>query len=80
MALNDFLKSNDINYLLYAIYIIKKYFEDNDNNEKAIDFLVSQVNCEYMILLTSLFNKGEKKLSYCLLFILINIGYTQSGE
>ena len=80
MALNDFLKSNDINYLLYAIYIIKKYFEDNDNNEKAIDFLVSQLNCEYMILLTSLFNKGEKKLSYCLLFILINIGYTQSGE
>ena len=80
MSLNDFLKSNDINYLLYAIYIIKKYFEDNDNNEKAIDFLVSQLNCEYMILFTSLLNKGDKKLYYCLLFILINIGYTQSGE
>ena len=80
MSLNDFLKSNDINYLLYAIFIIKKYLEDNDNSEKAIDFLISQLNCDYMILLTSLFNKGNKKLSYCLLYILISIGYMQTGE
>ena len=79
----DFLKSDDINFNLYAIFIIKKYLEENNNSENAIDFLVSQLNVNYMILLTNLLNKDNnynKKLYYCLLYILINIGYTQNGE
>ena len=74
------MKSNDINFHLYAIYIIKNYLEDNNNSEESIDFLASQLNCEYMILLTSLLDRDNKKLSYCLLYILVNVGYTQKGE
>ena len=61
------MKSNDINFHLYAIYIIKNYLEENNNSEESIDFLASQLNCEYMILLTSLLDRDNKKLSYCVL-------------
>ena len=58
------MKSNDINFHLYAIYIIKNYLEENNNSEESIDFLASQLNCEYMILLTSSLNLIHKKMRY----------------
>ena len=78
--MKDFLESNDINCNLYGVYLIKKYLKNNEINDNTIDFLVNQINTEYLLLFTSLFNKNNKKLSYDILYILINIGFNNKGE
>ena len=78
--MKDFLESSDINCNLYGVYLIKKYLKNNEINDNTIDFLVNQINTEYLLLFTSLFNKNNKKLSYDILYILINIGFNNKGE
>lgn len=74
------MESKDININLYGIFLIKKYLEVNEKNDNAINLFLGQLNYEYILLLTSLFNKNNKKLNYNLLYILINVGYYEKGE
>ena len=77
--MKDYLNSKDINYNLYAVYIIKNFMIENEANNTKLEFLVSQLNIEYLLLLTSLFNKDNKKLSFDILYILINIAFCDKG-
>ena len=52
---------------------------ENEANNTKLEFLVSQLNIEYLLLLTSLFNKDNKKLSFDILYILINIAFCDKG-
>ena len=80
--LKDYFLSDNINFNLYAVYIIKNYYEINDakKNIVALEFLKSQMTKENLLILTSLLNKNDKKLSYTILYILINISYLSNGE
>ena len=64
--LNDYLTSKDINFNLYSTYIIKEYIETNQENKNyaALELLLSQISKEELIILTSLLNKDNKRLSY----------------
>lgn len=78
--LKDYLQSSDINLNLYGIYIINYYLKCNDYDENSIDILTGQINNEFLLLFTSLLNKGNKKLSFMILIILINVTFTKQGE
>ena len=54
--------------------------KNNNYDENSINNLVQQLNNEYLLLFTSLLNKGNKKLSFVILIILINVTYTKQGE
>lgn len=77
--MKDYLNSKYINYNLYAIYIIKNFLVQNETDTSKLDFLSSQFNAEYLLLLTSLFKKDNKKLSFDVIYILINIAYSDKG-
>ena len=64
----------------YAIYIIKYYLKSNNFDDNYLKFLTEQLNDEYLLLFSSLLNKGNKQLSFDILIILINITFTQQGE
>jgi hypothetical protein len=74
------LESSDINLNLYGIYIINYYLKCNSYDENSINNLTQQINNEYLSLFTSLLNKGNKKLSFIILIILINVTFTKQGE
>ena len=74
------MESTDINCNLYGVYLIKKYLQKNEADNNSIDLLVNQINTGYLLLFASLLNKGNKKLSYDILYILINIGFNKKGE
>ena len=80
--MSDFFTSKNINFNLYATYIIKKYIEINVENKNNItlEFLKNQISKEELIILTSLLNKGDKKLSYNILYILNNIAVLKDSE
>ena len=80
--LNDYLTSKDINFNLYSTYIIKEYIETNQENKNyaALELLLSQISKEELIILTSLLNKDNKRLSYTTLYILINIRALKDAE
>ena len=80
--LNDYLTSKDINFNLYSTYIIKEYIETNQENKNyaALELLLSQISKEELIILTSLLNKDNKRLSYTTLYILINISALKDAE
>lgn len=78
--MNDFFLSKNIDYNLYAINIIRKYLEINEKNNNALELLKNQITKDELIILTSLLNKNEKKLSYNLLYILIGIANIEDGE
>ena len=42
--------------------------------------MINQINNEYLLLFSSLLNKNNKKLSYEILIILLNISYLDKGE
>ena len=66
---------------LYDIYIIKDYLSFNeDNNEKELKILLTQINNEYLTYLIELLHKDNKQLSYVILWILINVSYVDSNE
>ena len=64
--LKDYFLSDNINFNLYAVYIIKNYYEINDakKNIVALECLKSQMTKENLLILTSLLNKNDKKLFY----------------
>lgn len=74
------MESSDINLNLYGIYIINYYLKCNSYDENSINNLTQQINNEYLSLFTSLLNKGNKKLSFIILIILINVTFTKQGE
>lgn len=78
--MKSLLTSDDINLNLYAVYIIKYYLKKNDYSDNCILFLTEQINNDYLLLFSILLNKGNKKLSFEILIILINITYTKEGE
>ena len=65
---------------LYSIYIIKKYISKNIRDDSALDYLMEQINEEYLLILTSLLSKNNQQLYYDTLYILVNISYTDKGE
>ena len=65
---------------LYAVYIIKEYLKKTDYDDNSLNLITQQITTEYLLIFTSLLNKGNKKLSYEILIILINITYTKQGE
>ena len=74
------MKSSNIYLNLYGIFIIKQYLKRNDYNEEFINALNKQIDDESLALFSSLLNKGNKKLSFEILIILINVTYTMQGE
>ena len=74
------MESSDINLNLFGIYIINYYLKCNSYDENSINNLTQQINNEYLSLFTSLLNKGNKKLSFIILIILINVTFTKQGE
>ena len=76
-----YLNSTDIELNIYSVYIIKSFiFKNGKLNSDSLDILISQLNNEYLLLLTNLLNKNNKKLSYEILNILINVSYEKGGE
>ena len=65
---------------LYSVYIIYHFLENNKFDDYSIKILTQQLNDEYLLLLTSLLNKNDKKLSFNILTILINVSFTDEGE
>lgn len=65
---------------LYCIYIIKNYILVNEGNEQTLLIILNQIDIEFLISITNLLNKNNKKLSYDILYILINISYAENGE
>ena len=80
ILLKDFLESTDINCNLYGVYLIKKFLEKNESDDNSIELLVNQINTGFLLLLTSLFNRKHNKLSYDILYILINVSFNTKGE
>ena len=58
---------------------MKYFLVQKESSNKQIEILASQLNIEYLQLLTSLLNKENKKLSFDLLYILINIAFCEKG-
>ena len=79
-TLKEYLNSTDINLNLYGAYIIKSFLLKNNLDNNTIDILNDQLNDEYLLILTTLLNKNNIKLSYEILTILINVSYTEKGE
>ena len=79
--LREYFKSSDINYNLYAIYRIKTFIEKNmTNNIEILIAFKNQLTKEDLILLSSLLNKNDNKLTYNVVFTLVNISYLEDGE
>ena len=73
--MKDFLISSDVKYNLYAVYLIKQFFRENESNKKLVEAFINQINKEYLLILTSLLNKSNKKLYYDILYCLISISF-----
>ena len=54
--------------------------KQNEENYQALELLVNQITKDDLILLTLLFSKDNKKLSYNILYILVNISYANNKE
>ena len=54
--------------------------EKNGSDDNSIELLVNQINSGFLIFLTSLFNRNHNKLSYDILYILINVSFNTKGE
>ena len=54
--------------------------KQNEENYQALELLVNQITKDDLILLTLLFSKDNKKLSYNILYILVNISYVNNKE
>ena len=64
---------------MYGIYIIKDYLSINEkNNENILDYLIK--NNDYLNILIDLLNKNNKKISYEIICILINITYIDNND
>ena len=80
--LNDYFTSKNINYNLYSSYIIKQYIETNKTlkDYAALELIKNQTSKELLLILSSLLNKDNKKLSFNILYILITISEFDETE
>ena len=74
------MKSSNIYFNLYGVYIIKQYLAKNNYNDDFINALNKQIDDEFLKLFSLLLNKGNEKMSFEILIILINVTYTKEGE
>ena len=74
------MKSSNIYLNLYGVFIIKQFLEKNNYNDDFINALNNQIDDEFLTLFSLLLNKGNKKMSFQILVILINVTYTMEGE
>ena len=74
------MKSSNIYFNLYGVYILKQYLSKNNYNEDFINALNKQIDDEFLSLISLLLNKDNKKMSFEILIILINVTYTKEGE
>jgi hypothetical protein len=66
---------------LYGVYLIKNYLSLNEeNNDKGLMILFSQLNVEYLTLIIDLLDKNNNKISFFILWILTNISYVDFNE
>lgn len=67
---------------LYGVYIIKNYLCNKNNliEEKHIQNLLHQITNDILSIFVNLLNKGNKPLSYVIIWILINIASTVFKE
>ena len=78
--IKEYLKSENIYFNLYGVFIIKQYLKLNNYNVDFIGALNKQIDDEFLTLITYLLKKGNKKMSFEILIILINVTYTMEGE
>lgn len=79
--LKPYLKSNKEDLNLYGVYLIKNYLSLNEeNNDKELMILFSQLNVEYLTLIIDLLEKNNNKISFFILWILINLSYVDFNE
>ena len=78
--MSDFLNSPDIKFNLYCIYIMKKFLLIKESNQDLINIIINQIDYKFLLSMTYLLNKNNKKLSYDTLYILINLSYVDNGE
>ena len=77
----DYLTSYNENINLYGAYIIKHYLsEENIINEQHLNILSSQITNKILSILVNLLSKNNNKLSYVIIWILINIASTDIKE
>ena len=78
--IKEYLKSENIYFNLYGVFIVKQYLKLNNYNVDFIGALNKQIDDEFLTLITYLLKKGNKKMSFEILIILINVTYTMEGE
>ena len=77
----DYLTSYNENINLYGAYIIKHYLsEENIINEQHLNILSNQITNKILSILVNLLSKNNNKLSYVIIWILINIASTDIKE
>ena len=77
----DYLTSYNENINLYGAYIIKHYLsEENIINEQHLSVLSNQITNKILSILVNLLSKNNNKLSYVIIWILINIASTDIKE
>ena len=77
----DYLTSYNENINLYGAYIIKNYLsEENIINEQHLNILSNQITNKILSILVNLLSKNNNKLSYVIIWILINLASTDINE
>ena len=59
---------------------MKKFILIKESNLDIINIIINQLDYKFLLSMTYLLNKNNKKLSYDTLFILINLSYVDNGE
>ena len=78
--MKDYLKSSDINFNLYATYIIITFIKKYENNPIVLESLKPQFTKDNLVLLSALLNKEHEKLIYNIIYILIVVSCFKEGE
>ena len=59
---------------------MKKFILIKESNLDIINIIINQLDYKFLLSMTYLLNKNNKKLSYDTLYILINLSYVDNGE
>ena len=71
--MKKYLTSENENLNVYGVYIIKEYLSQENCEEKNLENLLNKINIKILSSLVDLLNKNNKKLSYTIFLILIDI-------
>ena len=71
--MKKYLTSENENLNIYGVYIIKEYLSQENCEEKNLENLLNKINIKILSSLVDLLNKNNKKLSYTIFLILIDI-------